>query len=1636
MILRKSLLFKPVFRSLLPLLVGSGCYLLKSVLLLNIFQKHHLDGDLNSSGINQGFNNHEINPNDITSNMLLDFLVMLSQISFGIYKNYLAFLFVMLLTEIIFRIIQNEGKYFSTSGSASTKSVERISLEALKSGERSKLLKKMLIQMVVYTMIFIVFHISGYCINIADSSISLSNPSSIITMTEQTETMIMSVQHNNPLPLSISRMLEEEERGNSIPVELWKSEKASLDMGNIMSSLDIVVTGMVLSATQRYAFVTIELYGTLKIIDLRDLKYPTIVGSLALKQPGNSFNIKALVLSQDEKTLFISNSRYLEIVDVTTVEYPKLISQTNSKFFAESIYDMLPVDFKTSLAFDENTKTLFIGGLGLQVYDVSNPKKPILLKALKNDLEYERALLTTNGICLSADGKALLVANGTLDVYDISDPKEIKLINSIETKSFGRSIFLSKLTKKAFLLGKSEDEQMILEEVDISNLKTPSSVKSYSLGPQDGYSANILATSPGETKFYIKLEDYLFVFDTIKRKVIENEGTLIKDTYTMSFSAGGTIMITGSNDQFRIVELFLNFPNSEIFGTSNNVISNFSSGTTSELMHVSSDSQTLFVTHQDDEAKLYSVKYRFEIWNVKNKSSPQILSMIKYDHPIKQMRFTKNYETVYLVGLSDILVLDISDRSNPKMREDYKFETSEFGRIRWLEISSDERIGFTQRHLNQNVYISMINLSDLSKNTIEVLGDLDKNFTINCRLILKDDDTLIVLDEEISIFDVSNPRAPKEIALIPFAVNEPSPSVHVYLLSPDKKTLFVETNENNFYKLRIYDVSNRTFPQFLSEKPLTKWFTMNDDKPEFSLSSDGKSGFVLQDNFLVRIDLTDLKQPRISGIVPLNSTSRESVKNYVLSPDGKAIYASIEMQDIRVLESNIKYTLYLKKEKFLLGEKYSDNIALLGLNDEYNYDLMDAGSYKIIKLSLFDIKTPPNKNGLEITSSSLPSWMSFHRQNNLLTFEPKKQRDLGTYTFYSAFSFKIPRNIFDALLSGQSEKEDQITSDDLFAWLISLDYVDTKLFLTENFGSFQDFILPSKFEKYKPEIYEKLKQFYMETCTGFEIISSLKLNDYDYLEISTPNSETVKVEIKLHAKEDSEAFFLNKPYASLLPVIKDGKSQLSLEGTLTEIDAALDMIVVDFSGPDSENIKTCPATLTISDGLNPSLTREIKNILNYFKQNNPPRPNKPIQGQIDHPNNNVYTGQYFAISLQEDTFIDDHWNASLSYEIAMPSNKTALPNWLSLNELTLRGTPPEEIFGREIDLVMIAKNEFKQYRVPFKLHIKISSGFLLKLLVRYSPYILTLIGFLVSLNKILNIIGKDWYKHPKEYVLNVGEDVSASEMIFPITFIKEQTKQSQLILKYFHGWLDDFIDQDGVLNKQKIIDAIQKTLKEMPVVEREKISLESIPLIEKIIINKFVDLQINSPRELKTKSLFEDLKSECLEVIEKDGPGFMVNQAKLNKLLKKTGISRSQENNLEESFIPSNEIKMELLKDAIIAYAFEIHSVNELAVDVDIVFKQKIQTGFLFKLLKFDLRPISFNDRNKIDYGWNYKIFDEKLWLYGTVKNTFKGKTVVLQIMNIRHKILKEIWIHGTSDPKDFLIKDDHEAQDQGYEIF
>jgi len=907
----------------------------------------------------------------------------------------------------------------------------------------------------------------------------------------------------------------------------------------------------------------------------------------------------------------------------------------------------------------------------------------------------------------------------------------------------------------------------------------------------------------------------------------------------------------------------------------------------------------------------------------------------------------------------------------------------------------------------------------------------------SCKVLLKDDQTLILVDKELAVYNISQIQsAPVHRGSLRIFVEEVKvvPQIISIKLSPDKNKLYAQVYDD-FLRLQIYNISAVTAPHLVFEYTFYRLDTrMEYSEDLITFAPDFKTGFTARGGEgILKFKLPERKDEeiKISAQIPYYGKFNGASK-WIISPDGQTIYTNtLERSTIQVLSTRPEYTVYLKQEKFLLGKRSSDKVEILTQANSFESGPMNQSSFKIIKLTLYDMKFVPSGFDPEFTESALPSWIKFDNRRNLLTLEPQKQNDVGIYTLKSAISLKIPDNAFDNL---------DVSSEDLLAWLISLDYIDNQLFLTESFASIESvyssssslglktFYLPAQFKLYKQQIYDILTTFSIKTCTGIAVVPSLefKRDDHSFVEILSPSLENIKVEINLDIAGDdgkSQALFVQKSYPQLLSFIADKKTRLYLEGSLKNINTALQSIIVDFADSD---ITFYDANFTIQDGLNKPLTIPLKNISKLFIPNRPPAlKNRTIQQQINM--TDIYTGQRFTVDFEHDTFIDN-FTDTLTYELMMANNNTAeVPKWLSLNGVRLQGNPPEEVL-QDIELILVAKNEFKQLKEPFTLRVRISLLFSLKLMLKYGSYVVSLFGLLIILNKILNVLGGKFYKHPKEYVLNPGEKITP-EIIAPIFFVHKEKQESNLILRFLEKYtgkklesksvfLDYFMDSSGkVLEKQKVLNTIQTVVSRLPLKDKENLSHYCSSqnsrkwLIEQLIYDQLTLWQLDGDKE--TKSIFKKIKDKWTEVLDWDPSlsRFALNQNKFEQLVEENCSLFTQPELCDDSLLLSPGFNMALLRDSILAYAFRFHQISKEPARVEVIMKEQLKSNFVKRLLKRDLESI-----RQINYGIKYKITNDILNFSGIPKNNLAGKNLVIHISTARNRILKEIWICGARE--------------------
>jgi len=517
-------------------------------------------------------------------------------------------------------------------------------------------------------------------------------------------------------------------------------------------------------------------------------------------------------------------------------------------------------------------------------------------------------------------------------------------------------------------------------------------------------------------------------------------------------------------------------------------------------------------------------------------------------------------------------------------------------------------------------------------------------------------------------------------------------------------------------------------------------------------------------------------------------------------------------------------------------------------------------------------------------------------------------------------------------------------------------------------------------------------------------------------------------------ENNTRAQFLNKIYGPMIPEIRDQKSRIILEGPLEDINLALQYVVINMDNRDS----FYDGVITVSDGMNyPIVNQNIKNISECFLKNSPPilNPNvtRSFQEQVERVA--VSTGQYFTIIWDEKTFIDQYAE-TLQYSVVLdnPEEKEkVMPDWLTFSNLGLRGTPPEKLTEREISLKFVAKNEFQEVTVPFKLKVGISPTFALALLIKYSPMILTALGCYIKANRIYNIVFKKRYKHAKEYEVQVDQEISC-QTILPILFVEAEMNQSRIIMKHLLRDLKMgsknkielahyFIDPKGNLEKNKIIEKVKKVAENLPSKEKKKLRcyLEGSQMkVNQIIINEIVMLYINSSEEKATKKIFEEIKDEWADIVEwNDEFLFQINQIKFSEMLEKKIFNNllisteEEEQRLGGDY--REKVNQNLLKDAIISHTWTQQSINILSTMVNIEMHEKFEGNGVYSFFKQDLEGNHLNGKLAVDYGVHCRFEDNMLVFHGTPRSNFKGRTLAVQIQTIQWRILKEIWIHENS---------------------
>ena len=1437
-------------------------------------------------------------------------------------------------------------------------------------------------------------------------------------------------QNNNLISLSESHLI--------------CSEQLSLSVGRSLSSIVLDAWAMTSSRNGRFIY-TLENYGNaLRILDVSNVKIPVISSTLKwnirYSSPSN-----ILQLSEDEKTLFISNFNDLHIIDVSNPTRPNYLGKYEN--IREDYELRSPTIYKTSLVISQDKNYLFASGYGLRVFDISNFSKPIVVSSMISEKNFPG-----NSLALSINPNYLFIMGQDQDlvIFDISNPKNSAIASISSTNQSANSIILSDDKKTAFVLSTSQLNEVSLQKIDVSNPLSPRILKLIPMvGLKSLFPPSIMATSPCGRYIFISImidsrrNTELRMLDTIDEKVLSHNKSLLPSTSAMIFlPKSGYLIGSVKSTYVTFFELFPDFQNRKTFGLSEGPIKKTFIKNNTGSFQFSSDRKTLFI------ATTMTRNGTFEIVNL----SPMTpLSSYFSNKPILAMSISPDSSRAILLLSEEIHILDISNKASPILLgkstiidppdfyQGIELDSNQAA-LDWFISNSNTVVIYFYRMkadlssphatFKEENYFKIFNISNPSNITQQVSTAPGTLTEIAQMAFLKDQKTVFLCKNygELFVYDFSNVSNPVKLTSFIHRESGGSQSSQSCVLSPDESVLALRMKDaNGISKLKFFNVSDVRNPIYLSQITLPKRIKNSAYLHDSAFSFDQNVLYVSQSESLLSLDISDIKNPQVLGILPNSELNiNNCVSDMSLTPDGKAINLITTQGYLYQMDLRLPETLYIRPEKFGLGEKFSDTLSILKQNEFKEYEIIDTSTRKLIQSRFVNFEIIGLETSSRLTSLLLPDWIRINTENNLLTIQPMSQYDIDPYTLCSSFSKKVSKDAFSNLTSS-------ISSEEVITALISMGYLDSQLFITNKLSSLEYFFLPTPYNQMKESIYKIIKTHLIEACSHFEVVSSLNLiTTENKLRIKTPSSYVVKLNIEV----EPNGRFLTKSYGLLQPLIGEKSISVSLEGSTKEINSLLQKLVIDMALPNT----TCNGNITIDDRLNPPITREITNISKYFIENVSPimNENMTIQYQIDQAS--IYTGQYFAIDIARNTFIDSNADR-LNYHVVLnKTGDTRLPQWLIYNDLVLKGTPPEELFNRDIDLLIIVENEFKRIQIPFQIHIKISMSYVMKLVVKNSPYIMTMLGFIIYANIILNILGKRWYKHSKMYFLKIDEEVT-SNIIFPVLFIQQENQEKNLILKHLPKTicqklfckslnkdqiLSYFLDQGGKLDKVKLVEVINETVnQEIPRKQLLRSYLSENPprkaLVIQLIINTLVDWQLDLDQEAPTRKVFNQIKHHCYDFVECTPSGrFVVNQIVLQRKIMGSDRRGSQgnfsssddtkERLLKETLIGkmnSSQVNQDLLENALISYLYKQQSVDCFAAAVKVLTLQKFPKNFIYRFFKKDLREI------QIDYGFNYKIQNGVLNFSGTPTHDFVGTTVVLQVVNRKQRILKEIWIVG-----------------------
>ena len=1429
---------------------------------------------------------------------------------------------------------------------------------------------------------------------------------------------------------------------------LWTSHK----MRPILSYEDVM-----LSSDEKIVYITN--FHRILPIDISNIASPIAIFKSMVKIDDNISNLRFL---PDAKAVFYLETEHSVVIKYISNPYCSIQLKSEDRLYS-------PYEGKTLATFSSDSKSGFFsfGGpdsSGLYYFNLSSSTITRLLNS--TSIRPKKALQQ------SRHGKTLFIAsndeeddtdcqNSTLTICNISDPVMTSVIVKIQINGTLQSFKLTSDNKWLYILRKTNIDSFI-EIFDISMLTNITLIASVTIGKD---CANTVL-SPDENILFVvdRTQDTSFVVDVLnpKKPKVYTSNLFIKIS-GMTVSSHLQLGFARSKDYLIIAKFLSNIELKTFqFIPQRLDITTIRMNETVNYISSCSNGKTLTIT----------LKNGIETFHISEGANLVHQDFFPINADIDFSEVSLDGKVGFAATRSDILILDM-----------IKKEVVHRIRLR-LPFADPQQIVIlpdNQTLLYLDSALRIFNISDL-KSTAEptVLLSNVSSFATNGEVILTE------WAQTLSIYkNISSHYRP-----ILLDSTKLDFTYETMTLSADGKVALLSVMEcDYFFSLIIMDLSNMTTFKHLSR------LSINDiAKLVPAISSDSNTLFLQTSDKVIIFDISNKTSPEFLGIPPLDITQ------FSLLHSTRGIFPMYVLDDksqLNIVDVKHKYTMYMQNRSFGLGEITTADLVVLKENEFGNYNCMDQ-SYKFARVSLYNTSFRFASAESIVKYPLLPDWIIPDIANEVLFLDPLSQKDIGLYNLYSSVSTQLLTSDFKKLVDNPR---------DLLWDLLTIGYIDSDGYLTDIFDPRRTLILPSRYDQHlELAIRRILIDHYFEMVTPISVHSSLSLSSNStYIQINSPSQFSIRVTITLFKTEDDNqkatqrCRFLNNHSSIIIPVIKDNSSVLTLEGPLFEVNIALSQIIID-----NDTTLSCPGNIQVKDGLNPTFERPINDLLNYFSVNPQPRFNHNFSLQTEIDRSLVLANSYFTIPLNESMFEGKDLQYALHHD---PSVDWITLNGLSLSGNP--GEPPwYHIWPSKYDFEIEFRNEFKSETCSFTLTVYPSVECIMKLIIQIFTLI-GLYIYLPRISNILlrkqYRCPKDFSLKSGEDIAEQGifpivyMKKESNESRFIIKELKKiVAKRSGLESVSKAQFAQYFIDRNTQkIDEENLFKLIDETIRKLPNTMNKaeqyiQDNKSRTALINQLVLNQIVRDLLSLKKEKYTKQAYKKIEGNWINLVRNNQTylwQFSVDQQRLKMELEtigidfkdfddnespqvsyKNGLKRNTnliirnnyaglhqsglfgQPNLTENLnnrIPFDKVSLnmevedkmgtnnkrsqknlnlniDLLSRAIVARAFEQHHLNIDRITVFVVVKEKIDKmwcifAVIWQLFKWNLYPVHLN-YGEIGYGLEYKTthkdengstMDNILLFKGIANSNIKGKTIVVQITNKRGRILREIWIYG-----------------------